>query len=97
MKTKYDGQVNSTHLRSGMKFAAAALIVSLGSTALSSSASAQYWRTGGIYGAPYLYSSPVAAYGRPFGYYGGYGGYGGYYGPDRWMRYASRVIDGGSR
>jgi hypothetical protein len=97
MNKKNDCQATSTQLRRVVKFATAALIVSLGSTALSSDASAFYRRGGYSYGAPYLYSAPVAYYGGPYGYYGGYGAYGGYYGPDAWMRRASRVIDGGAR
>jgi hypothetical protein len=97
MNKKIDRQATSTHVHGVVKFATAALVVSLGSTALSTDASA-FWRRGGyVYGAPYLYSAPVAYYGGPYGYYGGYGGYMGYYGPDAWMRRASRVIDGGAR
>ena len=97
MNTKYDREVTSASVRRAVRLATAVLIVSLGSTTLSSSASAYYWRTGGVYGAPYLYFSPVVAYGGPYGYYGGYGAYGGYDGRDMWMRRASRVIDGGAR
>lgn len=92
-----DRQNSRTSISLPVKLASAALAASLGSIAVSTDASAYYRTARYVAGAPALYSSPVAYHGEGYGYYGVYGAYAGLYPRDRWMAYASRVIDGGSR